>query len=76
MHYPQIGTGVEGGVEWKEMERVGIAGRHKMSAKLPDVRLEVRLERFVEQLSAALDKSIPQACGSAHEVKAAYRFLG
>ncbi len=47
-----------------------------MSARLPDVRLEARLERLVEQLGAALDKSIPQACGSAHESKAAYRFLG
>lgn len=47
-----------------------------MSVRLPDVRLEVRLERLVEQLSVAMDKSIPQACGSVHEVKAAYRFLG
>jgi hypothetical protein len=47
-----------------------------MNAKLPDVRLEARLERLVEQLGAALDQSIPQACGSAPEIKAAYRFLG
>lgn len=45
-------------------------------ARLPDARLDERLERLVEQLSQAPDKSIPQACGSAHESKAAYRFLG
>lgn len=47
-----------------------------MKLGLPDRRLAARLERLVEQLSGALDKSIPQACGSVHEVKAAYRFLG
>jgi len=45
-------------------------------ARLPDVRLYERLGRLVEQLSQAPDKSIPQACGSVHERKAAYRFLG
>ncbi len=44
--------------------------------KLPDERLAKRLERLVEQLSAAPEQSIPQACGSVHETKAAYRFLG
>lgn len=43
---------------------------------LADKRLRERLERLVEQLSQAPDKSIPQACGSVHETKAAYRFLG
>jgi|688.fasta_scaffold334319_1 hypothetical protein len=47
-----------------------------MQLGLPDRRLDARLERLVEQLSAALDKSIPQACGSVPEIKAAYRFLG
>jgi hypothetical protein len=47
-----------------------------MADRLPDARLYRRLERLVEQLSAAPDKSIPQACGSVHEAKAAYRFLG
>jgi hypothetical protein len=47
-----------------------------MSKYLPDVRLDERLEQLVGQFSAAVDKSIPQACGSAHETKAAYRFLG
>jgi hypothetical protein len=47
-----------------------------MKPGLPDSRLDARLERLVEQLSAAVDKSIPQACGSVYEVKAAYRFLG
>lgn len=47
-----------------------------MKPGLPDRRLEARLERLVEQLSGAVGKSIPQACGSVHEAKAAYRFLG
>lgn len=44
--------------------------------QLPDKRLEQRLERLVEQLSSAPGASIPQACGSDYEAKAAYRFLG
>jgi Transposase DNA-binding len=48
-----------------------------MRAKLPDARLEARLEQIIERLSAAYNRSIPQACdGSAAEMKAAYRFLG
>jgi hypothetical protein len=43
---------------------------------LPDLRLQYRLEQLVEQFSASLSQSIPQACGSAHDTKAAYRFLG
>ena len=34
-----------------------------MKLGLPD---NVQLERLVEQLSATVDKSIPQACGSVH----------
>jgi hypothetical protein len=41
-------------------------------SRMPDGRLE----RLVEQLSKARERSIPQACGSVHETKAAYRFLG
>ena len=48
----------------------------KMGGKLPDARLYARLERLVEQLSKAPMSGIPQACGSVHESKAAYRFLG
>lgn len=48
----------------------------QMGAKLPDARLYARLERLVEQLSQAPLSGIPQACGSVHESKAAYRFLG
>jgi Transposase DNA-binding len=48
----------------------------KMGATLPDARLYARLERLVEQLSQAPMSGIPQACGSVHESKAAYRFLG
>jgi len=43
---------------------------------LPDQRLSHRLERLVEHLSQQPEASIPQACGSWHETKAAYRFLG
>lgn len=45
-------------------------------AGLPDARLEERLERLVGQLSQGPEQSIPQACGSVYESKAAYRFLG
>ncbi len=45
-------------------------------ARLPDVRLYERLERLVEALSKAPEQSIPQACGSAADTKAAYRFWG
>lgn len=47
-----------------------------MGVGLPDARLADRLDRLVEQLSQNPEASIPQACGSLHEVKAAYRFLG
>jgi hypothetical protein len=57
---------------WKKSVNEG----GEMKPGLPDSRLDARLERLVDQLSAALDKSIPQACGSVHETKAAYRFLG
>jgi hypothetical protein len=45
-------------------------------ARMPDARLYERLERLVEALSKAPAQSIPQACGSVAEAKAAYRFLG
>jgi len=45
-------------------------------SKLGDWRLNQRLERLVEQMSANPGASIPQACGSAYESKSAYRFLG
>jgi hypothetical protein len=44
--------------------------------RLPDARWYERLERLVEALSKAPEQSIPQACGSVHDSKAAYRFLG
>jgi hypothetical protein len=43
--------------------------------ELPDSRLDARLSRLVEQLSAAPEGSIPAACGEWREVKAAYRFF-
>jgi len=43
---------------------------------LPDERLEKRLGRLVEQLSQGPTRSLPQACGSERDTKAAYRFLG
>ena len=42
---------------------------------LPDKRLNDRLSRIVDQLSAAPERSIPTACGAWHETKAAYRFF-
>jgi hypothetical protein len=47
-----------------------------MDRQLPDKRLEERFVRLREQLSERPEDSIPQACGSVHEAKAAYRFLG
>jgi len=47
-----------------------------MTSQLPDERLKRRLEVLMEQLSQAPSKSIPEACGSQHGSKAAYRFLG
>ncbi len=42
---------------------------------LADARLQARLSRLVEELSAAPERSIPAACGAWHETKAAYRFF-
>ena len=47
-----------------------------MAQQLPAKRLEERFERLREQLKESPEDSIPQACGSVHETKAAYRFLG
>ena len=47
-----------------------------MLQQLPDKRLEERYKRLREQLSEQPGASLPQACGSVHEAKAAYRFLG
>lgn len=47
-----------------------------MTAQVPDKRLVARFSRLREQLKAQPEQSIPQACGSVHEAKAAYRFLG
>lgn len=43
---------------------------------LADKRLDRRLALLVKQLSSAPEQSIPQACGSDYDTKAAYRFLG
>jgi hypothetical protein len=43
-----------------------------MQAQLPDCRLEHLLEQMTNQPHA----SLPMICGSQHETKAAYRFLG
>jgi hypothetical protein len=47
-----------------------------MAQQLPDKGVEERFERLREQLNESPEDSIPQACGSVHETKAAYRFLG
>ena len=59
----------KGRVNWEKRKR-------DMAKQLPDKRLEERFERLREQLSQRPEESIPQACGSGHEAKAAYRFLG
>ena len=45
-------------------------------ADLPDARLKERLDMMVDRLSATPGQSLPQACGSWPDTKAAYRFLG
>ena len=47
-----------------------------MTQQLPDKRLEERFARLREQLSERPEASIPEACGSAYDTKAGYRFLG
>jgi len=42
---------------------------------LPDARLNDRLRRIIEHVSAAPERSIPAACGAWHDTKAAYRFF-
>src|SRR3974390_3049994 len=44
------------------------------AARLPDKRLQRRLRRLLEQLSAAPGKTVPAACGDWAATKAAYRF--
>ncbi|MCP1747574.1 hypothetical protein ABIF99_000457 [Bradyrhizobium japonicum] len=44
-------------------------------ASLPDKRLQRRLRRLLEQLSAAPGKPVPAACGDWAATKAAYRFF-
>lgn len=43
--------------------------------ELPDQRLKARLERLVGRLAEEPGASIPQACGTWYDTKAAYRFL-
>jgi hypothetical protein len=43
---------------------------------LADAQLYERLDRLGKALSKAPEQSIPQACGSVRETKAAYRFFG
>ncbi|MER9770575.1 IS4 family transposase, partial [Mesorhizobium sp. M0189] len=45
------------------------------AAALPDKRLVRRLQRLLDQLSAAPGKPIPAACGDWAAAKAAYRFF-
>ena len=45
------------------------------AATLPDKRLARRLQRLLDQLSAAPGKPIPAACGDWAATKAAYRFF-
>jgi hypothetical protein len=43
--------------------------------ELPDQRLKERLGRIVEELSAGPERSIPAACKTWYDTKAAYRFF-
>ncbi|WP_245319441.1 IS4/Tn5 family transposase DNA-binding protein [Mesorhizobium temperatum] len=45
------------------------------AAALPDKRLARRLQRLLDQMSAAPGKPIPAACGDWAAAKAAYRFF-
>src|SRR5258708_4161336 len=65
---PTNGRGKEEGVKWKKR-------RPMMRQELLDKRLGERFARLREQLNKQPEASIPQACGSGHESKAAYRFL-
>jgi hypothetical protein len=56
-----------GGQEWIEQEMA--------ASKLPDARLEKRLQHLVEQMAAGLGRSIPLACQDWAATKAAYRFF-
>ena len=56
-----------GGPDWIEQELA--------ASKLPDARLEKRLQHLVEQMAADLGRSIPLACQDWAATKAAYRFF-
>ena len=45
------------------------------AVRLPDARLEKRLQHLVEQMAAGLGRSIPLACQDWAATKAAYRFF-
>jgi hypothetical protein len=55
------------GQEWIKQELAAV--------KLPDARLEKRLQHLVEQMAAGLGRSIPLACQDWAATKAAYRFF-
>ena len=59
-----IEPGTCGGQDWIEQELAAV--------KLPDARLEKRLQHLVEQLAAGLGRSIPLACQDWAATKAAY----
>jgi len=63
----QAGAGAGFGQDWIEQELA--------ACRLPDARLERRLQQLVEQMAAGLGRSIPLACQDWAATKAAYRFF-
>lgn len=59
----------------KEIQDTGWAGHEFAHAKMKDTRLTKRLQRIAEDFADHPGASIPQACGSWGQAKAAYRFF-
>ncbi|MFM9163115.1 MAG: transposase DNA-binding-containing protein [Methylocystis sp.] len=58
-----------------EKDHLGWHDAEAAAASIPDKRLQYRLRRLLDQLSAAPGKPVPAACGDWAATKAAYRFF-